>query len=167
MEVTKKDREIEFSKKPTNSKIKEEIEKHFEKYNGKIEFFGEILYYDFYDDEEVLYFDTEGNPLESPKFLDEEYKKSFFECLEVVKKAINEVDPFNIAWVDKNEYMPEIKDLTFKLAGKSLNKKKFFNKTKETFDRWFYEKEENIPKYWKIAEIIFKNCQGKNNKRNS
>jgi len=167
MEVTKKDREIVFSKKPMPCRLKEEIKKHFEKHNGKIELFGDILYYEFYDNGTVSYFDTEGNPLESPKFLDEEYKKTFFECLEVVKKAINEVDPFDIAWVDENEYMPEIKDLTFKLAGKSLNKKTIFNKTKQVFDRWFSEKEENIPKYWEIAEIIYKNCKRKNNERNS
>ena len=156
MEVTKKDREIEFSKKLTISQIKEEIKKHFKKHNGKVKGFGDILYYEFNDDGTVLYFDTEGKLLQNPKLLDEEYKKTFFECLEVVKKAINEVDPFNIAWVDENEYVPEIKDLTFRLANKSLNKKKIFKKTKNVFDEWFYEKEENIPKYWKIAEIIYK-----------
>ena len=71
MEVTKNKREIKFDKKPSNSQIKKEIQKHFEKHNGKIEYFGDILYYEFYDGEKFFYFDTKGNPLQSTKFLDE------------------------------------------------------------------------------------------------
>ena len=150
-------KETKFDQKLSNSQIKQETQKYFKKYNRRIKYFGEILYYEFYNETESFYFDTKDNPLKMPEFINEEYKKKYFEMLEIVKDAINEVDPFDIIWdvVDENEYMPESKDLTKRLANKNLNKKKIFKKTKNVFDDWFYKEEANTPKYWEIAQKIY------------
>jgi len=156
MKTTKSKREIEFDKKLSIEEIQKEIKKHFKKNDGKVKGFGEILYYDFYEDGNLLYkFDTEGNLIESTKFLDPEYKKEYYRIYEIVKKAVDEVDPFNIAWVDENEYEPEIKDLSDKLVGQNLTKKQIARKTRKVFEKWFYEKEENLPKYEEIGDRIF------------
>jgi len=71
------------------------------------------------------------------------------------KKAVDEVHPFNIAWVDENEYEPEIKDLSDKLIGQNLTKKPIARKTRKVFKKWFYKKEENLSKYERIGRRIF------------
>jgi len=156
MKTTKSKREVEFDKKLSIEEIQKEIKKHFKKNDGKVEYFGEILYYEFYEDGNLLYiFDTEGNLIESTKFLDPEYKKEYYRIYGIVKKAVDEVDPFNIAWVDENEYEPEIKDLSDKLVGQKLTKKQIARKTRKVFEKWFYEKEENLTKYEEIGDRIF------------
>ena len=156
MKDTKKEREVKFNYNLSVDEIKQEIKKHYKEHNGKIKFFGDILYYEFYENGNILYkFDIEGNVIQTEKFLDPEYKKIYYEYYEIIEKIINEVDPFNIAWVAEDEYEPEIKDLTEKMIGKTLNKKRIFKRTKKVFDNWFYEKEENIPKYWEIAQKLF------------
>jgi len=156
MKATKSQREIEFDKKLSIEEIQKEIKKHFKNSDGKVELFGNILYYDFYEDGNLLYkFDTEGNLIESTKFLNSEYKKEYYRIYEIVKKAVDEVDPFNIAWVDENEYEPEIKDLSDKLIGQNLTKKQIARKTRKVFEKWFYEKDENLPKYEEIGDRIF------------
>jgi len=156
MKTTKSKREIEFDKKSSIEEIQKEIKKHFKKSKGKVKYFGEILYYEFYEEGNLLYkFDTEENLIESTKFLDPEYKKEYYRIYEIVKKAVDEVDPFNIAWVDENEYEPEIKDLSDKLIGQNLTKKQIARKTRKVFEKWFYKKEENLSKYEEIGDRIF------------
>jgi len=156
MKVTKSKREVEFDKKLSIEEIQKEIKKYFKNSDGKVKGFGDILYYDFYEDGNLLYkFDTEGNLIESTKFLDPKYKKEYYRIYEIVKKAVDEVDPFNIAWVDENEYEPEIKDLSNKLVGQKLTQKQIARKIKKVFEKWFYEKEENLPKYEEIGKRIF------------
>ena len=156
MKDTRKEREMEFNHNLSLDEIKQKIKKHYKDHNGEINFFGDILYYEFYENGNILYtFDVEGNIIQTEKFLDSEYKKNYYEYYKIIEKIINEVDPFNIAWVAEDEYEPEIKDLAEKMIGKSLNKKGIFKITKKVFDSWFYEKEENIPKYWEIAQKIF------------
>ena len=156
MKITKSKREIEFDKKLSIKEIQKEIKKHFKKNDGKIECFGDILYYEFYEEGKLLHmFDTNANEIESIKFLDAEYKKEYDKIYKIVKKAVNEIDPFNVAWVDENEYDPEIKDLSDKLVGENLTKKQIARKTRKVFEKWFYRKEENLPKYEEIGDRIF------------
>ena len=156
MKATKSKREIDFDKKLSIEEIQQEIKKHFKNNNGQIKGFGNILYYEFYENSHLLYkFDTEGNLIESTKFLDPEYKKEYYRIYGIVKKAVDEVDPFNIAWVDENEYEPEIKDLSDKLVGQKLTKKQIARKTRKVFEKWFWKKEENLPKYEEIGDRIF------------
>jgi len=73
-------------------------------------------------------------------FLDPEYKKEYYRIYEIVKKVVNEINPFNIVWVDKNEYESEIKDWSNKLIGQNLTKKQIARKVRKVFEKWFYEK---------------------------
>jgi len=65
MKITKSKREVEFDKQLSIEEIQQEIKKHFKKSSGKVEYFGDILYYEFYKDGNLLYkFDTDGNLIE-------------------------------------------------------------------------------------------------------
>jgi hypothetical protein len=75
----------------------------------------------------------------------------------ILKEIINKIDPFNIVWIDEDEYEPEILDLIKSLKKyKNLNKEIIFIETKKVFEKWFYKKDENEKKYYEIAKNIYK-----------
>jgi hypothetical protein len=156
MKITKDKREIEFKNRLSPDEIKKEIKKHYKEKSGKIEYFGEILYYEWYENGNLFYkFDIDGNIIESTKFISPEFQKMYNKMFEIVKKVVNEIDPFNIVWVDENEYEPEIRDLAIILTGENLSKEEIFQHTKNIFEYWFYKKRKNIPKYREIAKKIY------------
>ena len=139
MQKTKKDREIYFENLPSKEELKKIIQNHYKKYKGKIDYFGKIEYYEFYEDNNLLYkFDVLGNIVENEKFLDlmikfyyghcsdkdkellkielkyfEQFEEDCIEFFNKIRDVINEVDPFGIAYDDN--YTPGIKDLTIRL----------------------------------------------------
>jgi hypothetical protein len=179
---TKEDREIFLKSLPSKEKLKNIIKKHYKKHNGKINGFGKIQYYELYKDDNLLYkLDICGNIIKNYKFLDliidfylskhnnskeflkkeliciQDFEEDYIELFDKIKRIVNEVDPFNIAYIyDDNEYEPEVRDLTIRLIGKNLNKIKIFKKTKAVFEEWFYKSEDKIEKYWQIADKIFR-----------
>ena len=73
MKNTRKEREMEFNYNLSLDEIKQKIKKHYKEHNGEINFFGDILYYEFYENGNLLYkFDVEGNIIQTEKFLDPE-----------------------------------------------------------------------------------------------
>ena len=179
---TKGDREIFLKNLPSKEELKDIIKKHYKKHNGKIDKFGKVRYYELYKGDNLLYeLDICGNIIKNYKFLDliidfylnkhnnskeflkkeliciQEFEEDYIELFDKIKRIVNEVDPFNIAYIyDDNEYEPEVRDLTIRLIGKNLNKTKIFKKTKAVFEEWFYKSEDKIEKYWQIADKIFR-----------
>jgi hypothetical protein len=158
MGVTKNKREIEFDNKLSVDKIKIEIKKHYEENSGKIEFFGKILYYEWYENGNLFYkFDINGNVTESTKFTSPEFKEIYNRTFEIVKKSMNEIDPFNKAWANENIYESEIEKLSNWIAGEDFDKEEIFKAIKIVFDspHFNYQKKVNIPKYQEIAKKIY------------
>jgi len=81
-----------------------------------------------------------------------------------IQDILNEVDPFGIAHVDPYgaEYDIEVEELITRLEGKKLEKAEIFNITKDIFEKMFWAKDENIKKYWLIADKIFAFSQKRN-----
>lgn len=106
------------------------------KNNRKIERFGKILYYKWYENENLFYkFDINGNLIESTKFASPEFKKIFNKIFKITKKTINEIDPFNLSWINKNIYNNEIKKLSKYIAtDEKINQKEIFKAIKKIFD---------------------------------
>ena len=181
MSKTKKEREIEFSFKPSLQTIKELVKQHYIEHNGYINSYGEILYYSFFENDKLLYdIDVNGEVINNFHFKDliiEMYFKNcsnerkkllrkeliylnyfmdeYIEFYNYVKKVVNKIDPFMISWVAEDEYDIEIKEIVLDLIGRSLNKKKIYKKVKNIFDKWFYEDESRIDDYWNIANEIY------------
>ena len=71
MSETESERIVHFSKKVSKDDLKKEVIKHFKNHQGKIRFFGEIEYYEFYDNNKLLYkFNTNGEIIQNDYFLD-------------------------------------------------------------------------------------------------
>ena len=65
MSTSRKDREIKLKNFLSKKELKTKILEHYKKYNGEINFFGRIKYYEFYDNFTLLYkLDTFGNIVE-------------------------------------------------------------------------------------------------------
>jgi hypothetical protein len=149
--------EIKFKNKLAFDEIKREIKNHYEKNNGEIEPFGKILYYEWYEDENLFYkFDINGNLIESTKFASPEFKEIYNKIFKIIKKAINEIDPFNLSWINKNIYNNEIKKLSKYIANEKFDQEEIFKAIKKVFDtpKFNYKKNENSSKYKEIAKKI-------------
>jgi hypothetical protein len=157
MKETQNKREVEFKNRLSLDEIKTEIKKHYKENSGEVEYFGEILYYEWYENGNFFYkFDIEGNVTESTKFTSPEFKEIYSETFDIVKKAMNEIDPFNKAWANENIYESEIEKLSNWIANENFDKEEIFKAIKIVFNspHFNYKKNENIPKYKKIAEKI-------------
>ncbi len=175
MSITKKDREIKFDNAISKKKLKEIIVEHYKKHNGKVEFFGEIKYYEFYEDGILLYkLDTCGNIVanqklvklllnfrcKNDKYIEEDlsyiyqFGERYLELYDTIFQSVNKNDPFGIAFVSQDEYKPEIREIVTKTIGKKLTKKKIFFIVKETFDKWFDKVDDNS-KYEAVAKDIY------------
>ena len=62
-------------------------------------------------------------------------KDEFSKLVNIIKEIVNKYDPFGIAFVDEDEYLPEIIDI----AVLSLFKKDIYKIVKNTFESWFYD----------------------------
>jgi len=62
-------------------------------------------------------------------------KNKFSKLVNIIKEIVNKHDPFGIAFVDEDEYLPEIIDI----AVLSLFKKDIYKIVKNTFESWFYD----------------------------
>ena len=89
MQKTKKDREIYFENLPSKEELKKIIQNHYKEYGGKIDGFGEIEYYEFYENNYLLYkFDVLGNVVENEKFLDLMIKFYYGYCNDIEKELL-------------------------------------------------------------------------------
>ena len=84
-----------------------------------------------------------------------QFGETYLELYNVVLQSINKNDPFGIAFVSKDEYEPEIREIVIKTIGKKLSEKKIFFIVKKVFDKWFDKVEDNS-KYKIVAKDIYR-----------
>ena len=153
MGVTKKHRIVEFEEKLSKEELQKEVCNHFEKYNGKVEYFGAIKYYEFYAGNanrggELLYtLNTNGEIIENHYF-----KQLISENFDIPLKELELIEKYEDKYLELFDKLYSILNdkeaiLSF-VERKNLTVKKIFL----AIQKYFEKSEDEL---WQLSRKVF------------